>query len=224
MGPGGDPGGGARDNPQAAPGLLVFDAGGERPGGDATADGVLGAATRGVPTDRRAAGSLGGGGCHMRVAEGFARPDASSVGSNRHCSPVLLGSCPPVCLRYMGSARANRSGWSPDSEWKEFVKRAPRGAATGAVEGSRRRRGLPQKLEWKPLFARQSCTGGYDGWPRSRHMWSSVSAAKGSNAPLLWWGVVGTLMGYGVCVWVWLAAERGTRWVETIVDGTANDR
>lgn len=52
--------------------------------------------------------------CRMRVKCDPARPDAILEGSNRHCSPVLLDSCPPVCLRYMGSARANRSGRSPE--------------------------------------------------------------------------------------------------------------
>ena len=58
--------------------------------------------------------------CRTREEADSDRPDASPVVSNRHCSPVLLGSCPPACLRRMGSARANRSGWSPGSEWKEF--------------------------------------------------------------------------------------------------------
>lgn len=58
---------------------------------------------------------LGGDACRMRVESGSARPDATLVGSTRHCSPALLDSCPPVCLRYMGSARANRSGRSPES-------------------------------------------------------------------------------------------------------------
>ena len=62
---------------------------------------------------------------------GSARPYAAPVVSSRHCSPVLHGSCPPVCLRYMGSARANRSGWSPGSEWKEFVRTEPRRATSG---------------------------------------------------------------------------------------------
>lgn len=64
---------------------------------------------------RAALGFLGGDECRMRVESGSARPDATLVGSNRHCSPALLDSCPPVCLRYMGSARANRSGRSPES-------------------------------------------------------------------------------------------------------------
>ena len=66
----------------------------------------------------------------MRAAAGSARPDATPVRHNRHCSP-LLGSCPPACLRYMGSARANRSGRSPDSEWKEFDASRPSRAASG---------------------------------------------------------------------------------------------
>jgi len=82
--------------------------------------------------EARLGGDGGGGGAHHRYAEpGSARPNAAPVTSNRHCSPVLHGSCPPVCLRYMGSARANRSGWSPDSEWKEFVEMGPRGATSG---------------------------------------------------------------------------------------------
>lgn len=52
---------------------------------------------------------------HEREA-GSARPDASSVLNSRHCSLILLGSCPPVCLRCMGSARASRSGRSPKFE------------------------------------------------------------------------------------------------------------
>lgn len=51
-----------------------------------------------------------------------ARPDASPVTNNRHCSPDLLGSCPPACLQCMGSARANRSGWLPVAVWKELVR------------------------------------------------------------------------------------------------------
>jgi len=68
---------------------------------------------------------------HMRAAPGSARPNAAPVMSSRHYSPVLHGSCPPVCLRRMGSARANRSGWSPGSEWKELVGTEPRGATSG---------------------------------------------------------------------------------------------
>lgn len=60
-----------------------------------------------------------------------ARPDASPVASSRHCSPTRLGSCPPAC-RCMGSARANRSGWLPESVWKEFVRWEPRGATSEA--------------------------------------------------------------------------------------------
>ena len=63
---------------------------------------------------------LGGDdGYRMRVMPGSARPDAPPGESSRHGSPVLLCSCPPACLRCMGSARANRSGRSPDSGGKE---------------------------------------------------------------------------------------------------------
>lgn len=58
---------------------------------------------------------------HIRVAVGSDRPDASPVVSSRHCSLFLIGSCPPACLRSMGSARANRSGWEPDSVSRELV-------------------------------------------------------------------------------------------------------
>lgn len=82
---------------------------------------------------RHVEASLGGGAHHMRAKPGPGRSDAVPVVSSRHCSPFLHGSCPPACLRYMGSARANRSGWSPGSEWKELVKFEPRGAASGEV-------------------------------------------------------------------------------------------
>lgn len=83
---------------------------------------------------------LGGAGeSRIRGVAGSDRPDAIPVVSNRHCSPVLLGNCPPACLRRMRSARANRSGWEPGSEWKEFERLEPRGAAPGAVERFLRR-------------------------------------------------------------------------------------
>jgi hypothetical protein len=86
----------------------------------------------------------GGGERRIRVETGSARPDATPVMCSRHCSPVLLGSCPPPCLRYMGSARANRSGRSPGSEWKVFDVLGPLGAAAAEAatvvgwEGRRR--------------------------------------------------------------------------------------
>ena len=57
----------------------------------------------------------GDDGCRMCVKSGSARPDATPGENSRHCSLFLLCSCPPACLRCMGSARANRSGRSPDS-------------------------------------------------------------------------------------------------------------
>jgi hypothetical protein len=81
-----------------------------------------------------AAADFPGGGvgeCRKRVETGSARPGATPGESKRHCSPVLLGSCPPVCLRCMGSARANRSERSPDSGWKVFVGLGPLGPAVG---------------------------------------------------------------------------------------------
>jgi hypothetical protein len=68
-----------------------------------------------------------------RVATGSARPDATPVVSIRHCSPQL-DNCPPACLRYMGSARANRSGRSPGSELKEFDELKPFRAASERYE------------------------------------------------------------------------------------------
>lgn len=78
---------------------------------------------------RAALDFLCGDACRMRVETDSARPDAILVESNRHCSPVLLDSCPPACRRCMGSARANRSGRSPESVWKEFDGLEPLGAA-----------------------------------------------------------------------------------------------
>ena len=60
-------------------------------------------------------GHGGDDGCRMCVESGSARPDATPGENSRHCSLFLLCSCPPACLRCMGSARANRSGRSPDS-------------------------------------------------------------------------------------------------------------
>jgi hypothetical protein len=48
------------------------------------------------------------------VEYGPARPDSSPGPRSPHCSPRLY-SCPPACLQCMGSARANRSGRSPES-------------------------------------------------------------------------------------------------------------
>jgi hypothetical protein len=93
--------------------------------------GIDGVEAREGATGRRAEVRLGGDVHHMRAQPGSARPNAAPVVSSRHCSPVLHGSCPPACLRRMGSARANRSGWSPGSEWKELVGTEPRGATSG---------------------------------------------------------------------------------------------
>jgi hypothetical protein len=88
---------------------------------------------RGGGTARHAGARLDGGARHMGAEPGPAPPDAGLAARSRHCNPVLLGSCPPACLRHMGSARASRSGWSPDSESKEFVEVEPRGATSAEI-------------------------------------------------------------------------------------------
>lgn len=69
---------------------------------------------RAVWTDRR---EIGGGAARKHAMTGFAAADATPVVSS-HCNPPELYSGPPAC-RCMGSARANRSGWLPESVWKE---------------------------------------------------------------------------------------------------------
>lgn len=71
---------------------------------------------------------VGGGGdapasCKLGDGPDPSEPGAPPPGSgqkSRHCS-LRLGSCPPACRRYMGSARANRPGRSPKSG-KEYCK------------------------------------------------------------------------------------------------------
>lgn len=70
----------------------------------------------------------------MYVATDSDRPDAIPEENSRHCNPVLLDSCPPACLRYMGSARANRSGRSPDSGWKVFDELGRLGPVAAAAK------------------------------------------------------------------------------------------
>lgn len=125
---------------------------------DGTAAGGDGPAGREARRARHGRVTLGGDVCHTGAEAGSALPDAAPVASNRHCSPVLLGSCPPACLRHMGSARANRPGWSPGSVWKEFVRWEPRGATSGVGCGNTRGRRTSSTLSATPEARRRENT------------------------------------------------------------------
>ena len=77
--------------------------------------------------DAAGVGDVGESTDHMRADAGSLLV-VSPGQSSPHCSP-LLDKCPPACLQYMRSARANRSGRPPGSGWKEFDRMKPLRAA-----------------------------------------------------------------------------------------------
>ncbi len=147
-GPSGPGGGGGRWRG----GATLRDAGG----------GVDGAAARRGPrawaVGARGAARPGGGGVvRTHALLGYARQSASPGESTRHCSLALLCSCSPACRLCMGSARASRSGWSPDSEGKEFDRPGPRRAMRALPRGVRVRGRGVRETDVAAAAARMPC-------------------------------------------------------------------